>query len=48
MFLIITTNFDKFHREAFAKSDESWWNFKNVFPTFSAVFPLWLFRIDHD
>ena len=42
----ITTNFDKFHREAFAKGDESRWNFKSVLPSFSAVFPLQFFHID--
>ena len=36
----ITTNFDKFHREALAKGDESRLNFKSVFPIFPAVFPL--------
>ena len=42
----ITTNFDKFHREAFAKGNESRWNFKSVFPSFSAGFPLQFFDID--
>ena len=42
----ITTNFDKFQREAFAKGDESRWNFKSVFPSFSFVFPLQFFHID--
>ena len=31
----ITTNFDKFHREAFARGDESRWCFDSIFPWYT-------------
>ena len=31
----ITTNFDKFHREAFARGGESRWCFENMFPWYT-------------
>ena len=31
----ITTNFDKFHREAFARGDESRWCFDSMFPCYT-------------